>query len=509
MARQDHDKPTEDANAAHAARPGADERDATAAVLDADEAIFAAADETVPPLGGDDAETKAGLDDPHGGEDMESQLAESHGHDDHGDHDHAHGDHETLADRESMAAQTASLAPAAPVEIPAPPRNKGLVGRFSLLLAVLGLVATGGGLAAIKFKDRDPRLGAVADYIETAARDPRAALLSLEQQAETLLAWNKPPRDANPPPAPALEAPAAKEPVAMPPADDGGAPAARQPKPGADWAAPSEPANNESAAAPAPVSPPASGTPRDEEIQALLKRVEQLEEAVRKAPRTAEEGTYLNALEGRIDELAVEIKAVRERLDQPKAETRLPSEPADVRGGGTKKAATADIVVIAQTLLRQLERGKPYAHEQAALTALGADPALLATLAPAAEAGAPTSAQLLQTFTPVARRLRALDAPKTGAPFADQLLAEASKLVKVRPSNRPAAETVSDIVVVMETALAHDNAGAAAAAFARLPEAARTEAQSFGEVLNRRRDVEKAAEALLSGAIAALGQVND
>lgn len=395
--------------------------------------------------------------------------------------------------------------PAAP-EPPPAPRKRGFWRKFMLFLALLGLVATGGGYAAIQFKDKDERLKLIAEHIEGALADPQGFFLSLQEKAMNLLADAPSNSDRV-----ALETPA--DPAPEP---SGIASQAETPQPeAAPKSAPTEPVGKETA-----------GEAAKEELGRLVKRIEQLEEATKEAVKAAreakeakpaaaqpspEEGTYLNALEGRIDELADEIRVVRERLDTPKNETRLAPEPAETQkpAPGKTAGAAADIVVVAQSLLHELERGRPYAAEQAALSNLGADPELLAALAPSAESGAPTAAQLLKSFTTVSRPLRALEGPKTGSSLADQLMQEASRLVKVRPTHEPAAETIFDVVGKIETALAHDDVGAAADAFARLPDNAKAEAKAFGEALNRRRDAEKAAASLLSGAIAALGRAKN
>ena len=441
MAQQDPDKSTDDAAEKDSTRPGID-----AGSLDADSAAQAppAPDETI-------FETV---------EDAQPIDAE-----------------DAPTDEPSLQAyEPESAAP----EPPPAPRKPGFWRKFMLFLALLGLVATGGGLAAIQFKDKDERLRVVSDFIEGAIKDPKVLFLSLEEKAAKWLADSTPsPKEASRP------------------------------------------------VEPAPPAQVATSQTAEGELQRLVDRIDRIEESAKAAlkaaqdaksaerPATAqpspEEGTYLNALEGRIDELAGEIRAVRERLDTPKNETRVAPEPSETQKPAPVKMAgsAADIVVVAQSLAHELERGRPYSAEQAALSNLGADPELLAALAPSAESGAPTAAQLLKSFATAARALRALDGPKTGSSLADQLLQGAAKLVKVRPAHEPAVETIFDIVGKIETALAHDDVGAAADAFARLPDNAKAEAKAFGETLNRRRDAEKAAASLLSGAIAALGRAKN
>ena len=274
-------------------------------------------------------------------------------------------------------------------------------------------------------------------------------------------------------------------------------------------------------------------TPRTAlEIAALVKRIEQLEATAREALETArdaqrsakpaetgektatptaDEGSYLNALEGRIDELADEIRKVREQLDQPKSETRVAPDAAEAAASTQVKAITAaETLGLAQSLAHSLERGRPFAAEQAALTERGVDPQLLAALAPVAEQGAPTAARLLASFAPVAKRLRALeDAPAAGGSLTDQLLRHAGKLVHVRPAGEEANVSISELVARIESALAHDDLDGASEAFAKLPENARSEAKAFGEALNQRREAEQAAASLLANALAGLAHLKN
>ena len=224
------------------------------------------------------------------------------------------------------------------------------------------------------------------------------------------------------------------------------------------------------------------------------------------ATPTADEGSYLNALEGRIDELADEIRKVREQLDQPKSETRVAPDAAEATASTQVKAITAaETLGLAQSLAHSLERGRPFAAEQAALTERGVDPQLLAALAPVAEQGAPTAARLLASFAPVAKRLRALDdAPAAGGSLTDQLLHHAGKLVHVRPAGGEANASITELVARIESALAHDDLDGASEAFAKLPENARSEAKAFGEALNQRREAEQAAASLVANALAGL-----
>ena len=272
--------------------------------------------------------------------------------------------HEPESHESEIVAPEAAPEPTAepaPEPAIAPPVRKsgGFWQKFTLLLAVLGLLAIGGGLAAIKFKDKDERLRAISDAIDAAAKDPERFASSVEAKLAELWASasskiegdrkSKPRQTAANEPAAPTSKPAA-EPDPLPAVET------PRPTPTPGWAAPREPKPAPTARdeQPASIAPPTSAPavrPEDSaEIAALVKRIEQLEatarealEAARDAQRnakpaemgektatpTADEGSYLNALEGRIDELADEIRKVREQLDQPKSETRVAPDAAE------------------------------------------------------------------------------------------------------------------------------------------------------------------------------------
>lgn len=437
------------------------------------------------------------------------------------------------------AGGAASLPPEPP-SAPPPRKKSGFWRKLTLTVAALGLLAAIGGLAAIQFKDKDQRLRAVADFIEQTEKDAKALFQSLEQKITALL-----PKDELP-----NKSIASKT---RPPETSPTAPKSVEPKGVETAPARDANANSGKRETAQPATPPArlideAASQREENARALSRRVELLEEQVRAATRsaqeaqtsaqaaaqaaqtaaqaagksaeagakptaTSEEGTYLNALEGRIDELAEEIKAVRDRLNSPKNETRLEPEPAQSHPPAPeppKASGTAgELVVVAQALMQEIEKGRPYAIEQSALTSLGADPALLAMLAPTAESGAPTAAQLRETFAPVAKRLRALEQPATDGTFTDRLLTGVKKLVKVRRKDQPPVDIIDETVTKIDAALRHNDLDAAVSAFETLPDNAKEEAKGFGEALIHRRDAEKAAASLLTGAIAALGHAKN
>ncbi|MGZ9116027.1 MAG: COG4223 family protein, partial [Methylocystis sp.] len=410
-------------------------------------------------------------------------------------------------------------------------------------LLLLVLIAGAALYAAIAFKDRDERLKVVADYAEPYVDQASGALGALKDRAASLIGETEPAQTTTP------ETPAAGQSATS---------SAEAPQPSTPQPAPAPTKSAEPAVEPTPLAPPTPAPNAAMESQkaaiesqkaavaALQSRVDSAEELAQRALRAAETAQaaasaakttaeaaakaspapaaaaeqgepgaltaseLMTALEGRIDELGNETKALRERLESSKGETRAAPEATAATAAKTPDGPAA-IVVVAFALQRELEAGRPYALETKALTRLGADPAALAALSPLAEKGAPTAAQLKTEFAPAAKRIRALETGASGD-LAEHLMKGASKLVRVRPSGQAPtteAQTVEEKVAHIEAALTHGDLAQASAVFAALPEAAQNETKDFGATLRARVDAGRAADDLLHGAIAALGATKE
>lgn len=440
-----------------------------------------------------------------------------------------------------------------PSEPPPPPpvgrKRRSFFGRLASTLLLLVLIAGAALYAAIAFKDRDERLKLVADYAEPYVDQASGALGELKDRVRSLMGDGEPTQTTTIAPEAPPSEPAASGAEAPPASTASTAPTksaeqAAEPTP----QAPSTPAPSPALEAqnPALEAQNAAIESQKAAVAALQGRVDSAEDLAQRALRAAEAAEtaasaaktaaeaaakaspaptaaiapaeqgergaltaneQVTALEGRIDELGDEIKALRERVESPKGETRAAPEATAAK----TPDGPAAIVVVAYALQRELEAGRPYALETKALTRLGADPAALAALSPLAEKGAPTAAQLKADFAPAAKRIRALENGASGD-LAEHLMKGASKLVRVRPSGQAPtteAQTVEEKVAHIETALAHGDLAQASAVFAALPEAAQNEAKDFGATLRARVDAGRAADDLLHGAIAALGATKE
>lgn len=435
-----------------------------------------------------------------------------------------------------------------PSEPPPPPpvrrKRRSFFGRLASTLLLLALIAGAALYAAIAFKDRDERLKVVADYAEPYVDQASGALGVLKDRAASLIGETEPAQTTaispEPPPsdspASGAEAPPPSTAPAKP-AETAAEPTLQQPRPQPETNAAIESQNAAIESQKAAVAALQGRVDSAEDLaQRALRAAEAAEMAANAAKTSAEAAAkssaeaaakespapaaapaeqggaltaneQVTALEGRIDELGDEIKTLRERLESSKGETRAAPEATAAK----TPDGPAAIVVVAYALQRELEAGRPYALETKTLTRLGADPAALAALAPLAEKGAPTAAQLKADFAPAAKRIRALESGASGD-LTEHLMKGASKLVRVRPSGQAPtteAQTVEEKVAHIEAALTHGDLAQASAVFSALPEAAQNEAKDFGATLRARVDAGRAADELLHGAIAALGATKE
>lgn len=418
----------------------------------------------------------------------------------------------------------------APATAPPGPKKKRrgfFRGLFNLLLVLVLLLAAGGG-AAILLKDEDPRARAVADFLEGAAKDPAGAASTASARVESFvkeltgLAEDKSaqkPAAAHKPTAPAV-APGPAEPE----------------RHGAEQAAPP-------ALAPSPRPVEAKGVAAPEELNALRRAIAEAAERSREAleaarealeaakeaqraaakagetterpagaplaatPESPELKDNVAALEGRIDFLGDELKKLSDRLDQPKSEARAETEsPQAVKAPPTQQIAGVETLALSLLIFDSVRHGRPFAAEAAALAERGADASLLQVLEPFAETGAPTTDKLLAELAPIAQRLQAQEEKPANESFGQGAWRVLSRMTRVRSSKEVAA-SLNGRIFEVELALTHDDASAAAAAFANLPPDPAS--KEFGAKLDAVAAARKAALALTAAAVAGLGHVKN
>lgn len=434
---------------------------------------------------------------------------------------------------ETPAATEAQVPPARP---PGKRRSGGVAAKLVVSTLALLIALGAAGYGALTFRNVDPRVGEVANHIDAGLVAAQGAVDKARGFLDDLTGSAKPAPKApsrhalldkaplSPAPAPA---PAETTPTPAPPAP---AEAVKEPEKPLEAPPPAEakrvdipePAQKpietaEEAPAPAaPLPPPApAAAPVETSKPAPTAKVE-----VPDADGFTDRD-LISALEGRIEALSDEVLALRQKLEAPKSETRAAPETEVSKAEETPKPAPAPVVVpavdtasatfvVAFALQRDLEAGKPFAEEIAALSRLKAEPAPAPVLIELSEKGAPTGAQLRESLQGVAKKLEAHEAHAgavhEGGNLTGQLLESASKLVKVRPTGQAHPESVAGKVQRIETALARNDFADAESLYDSLPDEAKAEAKEFGETLHQRAEAAKAADDLLRGALAAIGK---
>ena len=202
-------------------------------------------------------------------------------------------------------------------------------------------------------------------------------------------------------------------------------------------------------------------------------------------------GTLRSAVEstaGNDAELERRLAAAETRLNQPGAE---------------EKVARA---VAAAALKAAIDRGGPFATELETFAGVAPDDPAVAGLQTFSTTGVPSRAELQQEFQTVANAiLDTLNQPDPSQGFASRLMTSALSVVKVRRVGDVEGDTPEAVVARIENSLRGDNLEAAAAEWAKLPEAAKAVSQQFKQKLDGRIEVEKLVGDTLTRAVSNTG----
>jgi hypothetical protein len=287
---------------------------------------------------------------------------------------------------------------------------------------------------------------------------------------------------------------------------------------------------------PVPEAPPAQASPQNEAaITDLSNRLATLEEQVRSnaqnatnaANATQELDRRMADLDRRFGEREQRFTEADRRfteLDRQLAETNRRFADTDRRAGeqeqrlaalsqqvteNTRNAETASQigtrVVLAGRLNDALQSGTPYADVLDGVKKAGTDPARLAPLEPFAQQGAPTAAELAQSFEPVETAiLRESRGPAEG--WTDRILRMADRVVTVRPVEGQDATGVAAPVARIRQALERGDVAAAAAAWDALPEPSRRLSDEWGRQVKAVAGAHQAVQGLSADALANLNR---
>ncbi|MGI8525399.1 MAG: COG4223 family protein [Pseudolabrys sp.] len=222
-------------------------------------------------------------------------------------------------------------------------------------------------------------------------------------------------------------------------------------------------------------------------------------------------GIALAALTRRADEIAGNATATRDEVAT--LQKRMDALEVAVKTTQEKVAASSNadnaarLALAAAALRDAVARGEPYTSQLAAIRSLGADAKPLAALEPFAASGIPTDAALSRELAALLPAMRDVAGPDTVAPagFLDRLQANASKLVRVRPTGAPAGDDPSAILARLEVKIARNDVSGAQADIAKLPLKSRTLAEAWSRKADARKKTLTAAAAISAEAARSLG----
>jgi hypothetical protein len=251
-------------------------------------------------------------------------------------------------------------------------------------------------------------------------------------------------------------------------------------------------------------------------VVALSRRVDDVAAAAQNAVAQAK-AAIAAAADARSDAKSVagtsvprsDIEALTNRIAA--LETAIRSLSADVAQRTSSADDRATRAIVATEALRSaVERGAPYQAELAAVTSLGVERSATAPLEAFAASGIPSSAALgreLAALIPALRR--AAQVQPSDASFLGRLQNHMQELVRVTPIEGPtdtAGNDVASVLARLSGDAARDDIDAATAEIARLPEAARGQAQDWLKRAQARAAAIAASRRIAAEALAAVGK---
>lgn len=218
-----------------------------------------------------------------------------------------------------------------------------------------------------------------------------------------------------------------------------------------------------------------------------------------------------SAAQGDRSGIDAQLSALKKEVDEARdASAAAKSGVAGLKDEQKNLAAATvapALAVVADSLVRQIHEGAPYAAQVDALNSLGADPARVGVLREHAATGVAPAKSLATKFSGLATPLAALahKAPPN-AGFVDKLKAGMFNLVTVRRVGESNDSDLTSRVSRIEADLAHDDVVGAYGTWSALPDDAKTKSAEFGAQIKASAEALLAARALQHDAIVGLGR---
>ena len=239
------------------------------------------------------------------------------------------------------------------------------------------------------------------------------------------------------------------------------------------------------------IKPPADLGPVNEQIAALAKKLEPLEQQV----------------SGKMDlKIAPVAAALAKSAGIIASNTKAIAETGEKASASLERSSAAANAIVARTLLERISEGKPFDGLVTALKAMGANAGHIAALQPVAEKGVASKSALIASFTALESRILEPDAPKADAPMIERLKSSAFSLVKVRPAGQTASTTPGGLYTRILAALGNEQWTQALDLHAKLPEKARAATAEWAVMVKSRITAQTAAGSILSDTLKQLQQ---
>jgi hypothetical protein len=201
-----------------------------------------------------------------------------------------------------------------------------------------------------------------------------------------------------------------------------------------------------------------------------------------------------------IDALSARIAALENSVKSLSAEMAHRASATDDRA--------ARMTVAAEALRATVERGAPYEAELAAVKSFGVEGNEVAPLMRFAPEGLPSTAALARELAALMPALQqTITTAPSGGSFLGRLEAHAQNLVRITPTDAPAAPTGNDpysLIARINGAAARGDISAALSYISRLPETSRSVAADWVGKAEAREAAIAASRHIAAGALAAL-----
>ena len=277
-------------------------------------------------------------------------------------------------------------------------------------------------------------------------------------------------------------------------------------------------------------APNLAGAPELKELQQRLTALEQKPQPASSAPALAALTQRMDQLDRALVELQDAAKALATPTQQGEAQTidltpllaqlraleqRIATVERDVKTLNDKPVETpppqksdtsTSLVIVAQSILQQVEQAQPLNSLLDVAQKLGASPERLAALRETTNSGLASTKALTQSWQQSSRAVldSLQDKSSADGTIMDRLKASAAQLVRVRPVGDTLGEDAASLMARIDASLAQGAVAQAYAAWQKLPEAAKAASKNFGDLAQKRMAAEQAARALADSALQAL-----